>query len=381
MSDRRKKLFPHQIDAIQLAREKVNLARQAGKQPRVVVQSPTGSGKTVLTANLSWSSVLKSRRVLIMVPRRTLVEQTIEQLKCQGFNRIGIGVIAGSYDPNPAASVQVATVQALSRRLAKGLVEPCDLVFVDEAHEQYKVIRELMEAWPKAVFIGLSATPWSKGMGAYWYDLVIPTTIGQLIETINPATGRTFLSPFKVYAPPSGLRPDLSKIATSTQMYGSDYVTEQLSREMSREPLVADAVPTWLQMARGRPTLVFAVDKLHAKALHARFLASGVCAEYVDCDVPVKERDAIRDRLEVGATDVVVSINTLQLGCDWPFVSCIELCRPTKSEIWLVQAVGRGLRSAGLDTHICNDTWRGTGITTARQSRPPGPAPTQAIGP
>jgi DNA repair protein RadD len=48
--------------------------------------------------------------------------------------------------------------------------------------------------WQKVPFIGLTATPWTKGLGKLYDDLLIPTTTAELIE-------KQFLSPFKVFAP------------------------------------------------------------------------------------------------------------------------------------------------------------------------------------
>jgi superfamily II DNA or RNA helicase len=109
--------------------------------------------------------------------------------------------------------------------------------------------------------------------------------------------------------------------------------------------LVADVVSTWLKRGRGRATLVFAVDRAHAKALQESFVAVGVRTEYVDAFTSREERDSIRRRMQAGETEVVCNIGCLTTGCDWPFVSCIVLARPTKSVMLYVQIVGRGLRT------------------------------------
>jgi DNA repair protein RadD len=88
------------------------------------------------------------------------------------------------------------------------------------------------------------------------------------------------------------------------------------------------------------------VGVLHAQMLAQRFNAMGIAAGYIDANTPREEREAIGERLRLGELKVVVNIETCTTGLDWPFVSCIQLCRPTKSAIRYVQIIGRGLRSA-----------------------------------
>lgn len=355
MSDRRKSLYDHQHRALDLLRQSYALQKEQGRPVRTVLMGPTGMGKTVIMATMTRGSIVKGKSVAILVPRKQLIEQTLEQLADEGITSVGV-IQADHYRTNGAMPVQVCTPQSLQNR-PKSLLDKdgkprFGLVLVDECHEQFRFIRDLMQHpdWQGVPFVGVSATPWARGMGTYWNDLVIPTTTEELIATTNAVSGQSFLAPFKVFAPPSGLRPDLSKVATSNQVQGTDYVVGQLSTEMRKAPLVADAVSTWKMMASNRKTLVFAVDRAHADALHTKFCEAGVHAEYIDGNTPMRERTAIRKNLRNGRTQVVVNIGVLTTGCDWPEVDCIQLCRPTRSESLLVQIVGRGLRpSPGKD--------------------------------
>ncbi|MHA6687029.1 DEAD/DEAH box helicase [Mesorhizobium sp. A556] len=182
-----------------------------------------------------------------------------------------------------------------------------------------------------------TASPWTKGLGKHYDDLLIPTTTKQLINTVNPVTGRTYLSPYKVFAPS---HPDLSKVHT----VAGDYHEGELSDVMSQPMLIADAVSTWLKLGEDRPTLCFGVDRAHARKLADEFEAAGVSTGYIDMDTPPDERNLIGDRLRNGQIKVVCNVYTLTTGVDWD-VRCIILTRPTKSEILFTQIIGRGLRS------------------------------------
>jgi superfamily II DNA or RNA helicase len=114
---------------------------------------------------------------------------------------------------------------------------------------------------------------------------------------------------------------------------------------MQEGTLSADIVATWLRLGKGRPTLCYAVDRLHAKKLQAQFEANGVRCGYQDANTKPAERTALKRGFHNGEIEIVVSVGTLTTGIDWD-VRCISLCRPTKSEILFDQIVGRGLRTA-----------------------------------
>lgn len=317
-----KKLRPHQERGITELR--LSLARGA-KRP--MLQIPTGGGKTLASANIIRMALKKGNRVTFCVPAISLIDQTVEEFFKEGIT--DIGVIQGNHPMvNYAAPVQVASVQTLSARKIR---PECDLVIVDEAHQQFKVVREWMKANPKLPFIGLSATPWAKGLGKQYDDLIAPTNIKQLIEA-------GYLSPFRVFAP---AHPDLSSVKTRA----GDYNKEQLGEVMSDSVLIADVVETWKKLGRGRPTLCFAVNRAHAKALQTKFELSGVGCGYIDAYTEAVDRKAIEAKLNRGEIEVVCNVGCLTTGVDWD-VRCIILARPTRSEMLFTQMIGRGLRTA-----------------------------------
>ena len=317
-----RQLHPHQERTLAMLRHSI-----AGGNRRLLVCSPTGSGKSVIKAAIIRGGLAKSNRALLTVPSITLVDQMVRMLATEDVHEVGV-MQADHKLTAPLMPVQVACLATLARR---HMAEP-EIVLVDEAHVNNRHLIELMNRWNKALWIGWTATPGTKGLGQIYDDLLIPTTTTELIDT-------GYLSPFKVFAP---THPDLSGI----NIVAGDFHEGQLSERMRGAQLVADVVDTWLQLGCGRPTLVFAVDRAHAKVLQERFLVASVRADYVDAHTSGEERDAIRQRIERGETEVTVNIGCLTTGCDWPFISCIVLARPTKSLMLYVQIVGRGLRRA-----------------------------------
>lgn len=298
----------------------------AGKR-RVVLQVPTGGGKTVVAAHMAAGALAKRNRVAFVVPMVSLVDQTVERFVENGIDPGAIGVMQADHPlRRPHAPLQICSVQTIDRR---GFPD-ARFVIVDECHVSFKAIHRWMSEHPEVLFFGLSATPWAKGMGEVWDDLIVPTTLSELIE-------QGLLSRYRVFA---ASKPDLSGIAT----IAGDYHEGQLSEVMSGKTLVADVVSTWLEKGEDRPTLLFAVDRAHAAKLHEQFNEAGVSCAYVDGETPREDRQAILARYAAGEFKIISSVGTMTTGVDVT-CRCVIDAAPTKSEIRHVQKIGRGLRT------------------------------------
>jgi DNA repair protein RadD len=190
-------LHPHQERAIEGARETV-----ASGSRRLVIQAPTGAGKTVTAAKIILGALAKGRRVVFVVHRLQLVDQTVARLRAAGITEIGV-IQADHWMTDWSKPVQVASVQTLQncRKLPKA-----DLVIIDEVHCWFEFYARWIAdpEWANVPFIGLSATPWTKGLGKHFSRLIIAATTQELIDA-------GFLSPFRVFAPS---HPDLAGVRT-----------------------------------------------------------------------------------------------------------------------------------------------------------------------
>ena len=316
-----KPLRDYQSQAI----DRLRASLASGKK-RPVLMAPTGAGKTRVAAEIISLALAKKKRVAFCVPALALIDQTIEAFSAEGIRDIGV-IQADHHMTDWSKPVQICTVQTLDRR---GFPE-CDLVIPDECHEMHKAMLRWMEEKPSLPFVGLSATPWQRGMAKHYDDLII-------VETTKGLIAKGYLTPFRAFAPS---HPDMSGV----KIVAGEYHEGQASAVMRADRLVGDVVEHWIKHAEDRPTICFGVDRAHAQALQNQFMLAGIPCGYQDGTTPDDERAMIRDHFHKGKLKVVSSVGTLIRGVDWD-VRCIIDAQPTKSEIRHVQKTGRGLRPA-----------------------------------
>lgn len=296
---------------------------------RIVAQAPTGFGKTRVSAEIVTLGRKKGSRVAFVVPAISLVDQTVESFYAEGIR--DIGVIQANHDMTDwSQPVQVCSIQTIQARKA---YPAADIVIIDECHRLFDAHKRWLTdpEWLGKPMIGLSATPWSKGLGKYFQTLIKAPSLQELI-------GKGRLSRFRVFA--TG-HPDLGGVRT----VAGDYHEGELSTAMQAGSLTADIVRTYRDKWGKGKTLCFGVDKAHAKTLQERFEAAGIPCGYQDADTTADERREIRRKFHSGEYEVVCNIQTLTTGVNWD-VRCLILARPTKSEMLFVQIIGRALRTA-----------------------------------
>jgi DNA repair protein RadD len=312
-------LWPHQVKAI----NDVFASMKAGHRSPLL-QLPVRAGKTRIASAISSLGRSKGRKIIFTVPLTSLIDQTVEQFESEGMP---VGVIQAHHaKTNWLRQIQICSVQTLIKRQ----VPDFDLAIIDEAHIVYSRLIELLRN-AKKPFIGLSATPWTRGLGNIYDDLVFGPSMRELM-------GINILTKYRVWGPS---KPDLAGVET----VGDDFNKAQLGRAVNKPHLIGDIVKTWIDKAEGRGTLVFAVNRAHAQEVHKCFMDSGVRTVYVDGDTDVKERQGVKEKYHDGEIKVIVSIGVFKMGVDWDFRAVID-AQPTKSEMSFVQRLGRGLTAA-----------------------------------
>jgi superfamily II DNA or RNA helicase len=322
-------LRPYQSGAISKAH---HLLREGVRA--VLLVAPTGAGKTVIGAELVRQS---EEAVLFLAPRRELIHQTCRKLDDVGVN-YGV-LLAGDPRTNLYAKVQVASVDTLiarALRKSKLTLPTFGLIIVDEAHVGLTETRQrLLELWPGAKIIGLTATPTrsdGKALGRVYDELVEVASVQELVDAGFLVKARYF----------SVSEPDLKKVRTTA----GDFNQLDLDAVMNQSKLIGNIVQHWLEHASTRRTVVFATSIEHSVALAKEFLEHGVSAEHVDASTPQSAREAIFRRFAAGETQVLTNCTLASIGFDLPELDCVVFARPTKSLGLYLQMLGRGLRPA-----------------------------------
>jgi len=326
-------LRPYQISTIDNAR--VALARLPKPERRVVVQMATGAGKTFTAAELISRVESGGKRTLFVCDTLELVEQALKAFDDYGLS---VGVMQSQHlRTDPQKLTQVCSQATLSGWLKSGKLDSyqVDLIVHDECHMQYRVRELLSEKYPEAVVIGLTATPFAKGMGDFYKGIVSAVPMQALIND-------GYLSEYSVYAPS---QPAMK----GTKLSGGDYKATDAAAKYDNA-IVADIVKTWLEHGKGRRTLMFACNVAHSKYLVSEFVAAGVNAVHVD-GYPQDENE-VHNRFEIieqyrrGEIEILSSVALTTKGFDAPETSCLVIARPTKSLSLHWQMIGRALRTA-----------------------------------
>jgi DNA repair protein RadD len=325
-------LRDYQNDVIEKCEQQI-----AAGVKRICIVAPTGSGKTVIAAEMIRRAQAADRHVLVLAHTREIVSQTSDKLRSAGLPH---GIIAAELTRGPYYQVQVASVQTFWSRImrTKRMDAPAaDFLFVDECHHiRARTWTEIVAQYPGIPLIGLTATPCrgdGRGLGGEVFDVIVECP--QVPELIQAG----YLVGTKTFAPPP---PDLKGV----KVRAGDYVAKYLGERMNTTALVGDIVTHWLRHANGKTTIVFAVDVAHSIHIAGEFVRAGINAEHVDGSTPKKERDAILKRLADGTTTLVSNCMVLTEGFDLPDIQCLVLARPTRQMGLYRQMIGRGLRPA-----------------------------------
>jgi DNA repair protein RadD len=272
----------------------------------------------------------------MLAHRREIISQTSDKLSDIAIPH---GIIMAGTQSRPLENVQLAAVQTLHRRAigSETMELPrADLLVIDEAHHcPAETYRKIIDAYPDAILLGLTATPCrgdGRGLGGVFEVIIECPQVAELIE-------QKFLVKTRTYAP---VYPDLKGVRT----VAGDYNEGQLADRMDRPKLIGDIVTHWHKFGERRKTVAFAVNVAHSVHLKDEFIRSGVRAEHIDGSTPKPERDASLARLASGEIELISNCAVLSEGWDMPEVGCCILARPTRKMGLFRQMIGRILRPA-----------------------------------
>lgn len=348
----------------------------------VMVQMPTGTGKTILLAEVVKSEKLKGKNtwVWIVVHRRELVEQIRETLDTM--------LSSPSSTPNTISPlfsedsrIKVMSIQWLSRHYQE-MEESPSLIVIDEAHHAVaKTYKEVMDAFSEAKKLGLTATPCRltrRGFTDMFDVLLMSWSAKRFI-----AIGRLSLYDYMSIKADSE---DQRRILGLTKRGADgDFSLKEMSEKLDVRPSIKRLCETVLRYVADKKGITYAIDITHAEHIAEEYRRHGIMAVAISSKTPLAERKAIIERFKgtsigdhndkpyytslgltkpLGETlsadykadvrdktleqtndiQVLVNVDLFGEGFDCPDVEFIQLARPTLSLAKYLQQVGRGMR-------------------------------------
>ena len=325
------KLFDYQEDMKERIEKALRLHRS------VMAQMPTGTGKTyLLTAVIdSFVSNNPMEKVWIVAHRRELVSQIDETVR--KFHSY-----SASNTSSLLSSVKAMSIQWLMRHYDEIEEEP-GMIVIDEAHHALaKTYKEMWERFPKAKFLGLTATPCrlnGKGFTDLFDVLVQSWDVPEFISKGRLAT-YDFVS----------IKSDgmTQRLIDSLQKRGADgdYQNKEMDMLLNKKPSIERLYQSLEEYGKGRKGIVYAINISHAQKITKLYQENGVKAIAIDSKTPATERQQDIEAFKKGDIQVLVNVDIFSEGFDCPDVEFVQLARPTLSLAKYLQMVGRGLRVA-----------------------------------
>lgn len=325
------KLFDYQEDMKERIEKALRLHRS------VMAQMPTGTGKTyLLTAAIdSFVEDNPNTKVWIVAHRKELVSQIEETIK-------KFYSYSSSKNKSLLVSVKAMSIQWLARHYNEIEEEP-GMIVIDEAHHALaKTYKEMWERFPKAKFLGLTATPCrlnGKGFTDLFDVLVQSWNIPEFISKGRLAT-YDFVS----------IKSDgvTQRLIDSLQKRGADgdYQNKEMDMLLNKRPSIERLYQSFEEYGKDRKGIVYAINISHAKKIMELYQEHGIKAVAIDSKTPAAERQADIEAFKKGDIQVLVNVDIFSEGFDCPDVEFVQLARPTLSLAKYLQMVGRGLRVA-----------------------------------
>lgn len=332
-------LRQHQAEA------KAYIFKAWGSNDSVMLQMPTGTGKTYLFTSIikdllrAYKGIRQEINILVVAHRTELLDQISDTLA-----RFGIphGFIQGSREQYLWRRVQVGSIMSLltEKNLMNVRRQRFDYIIVDEAHHSLAdTYIQLFNLFPNAKKLGVTATPWRFNHESFlklYQTLVLSRPVSWFIE-------HGVLSDFDYVS----IKPksEIQRLVDRTEIAQTgDFVNADLDNTFNTKRIRSKLYESYEKFAKGRKGIIYAINRIHASKIADLYSQHGVSAVAIDCETPKEERQCLIDRFKVGDIKVLVNVDIFTEGFDCPDVSFIQLARPTRSLALYLQQVGRGLR-------------------------------------
>jgi superfamily II DNA or RNA helicase len=296
-----------------------NVRNALRAENRLVVQLPTGGGKTICFSYIVSKALKSGRNVLVLTDRLELFNQAMSVLDSK------------------SKDLKVMMVETLNRRLKKpeyqDIISNCNLIIIDECHKRTfdKILSRLNS---KTIVLGFTATPHRDGTKSplidYYKSIVSGVEIPYLIKM-------GFLSKPKYY----GIPVDLSSVGQK----GGDYKSSELGKMYGERRIFKGVIDNWQTHTPDTKTLIFSSTIENSKEIVSAFLTRGYNVKHLDSKMSKKYRSETLKWFKDEPKGILSNVGILTTGFDEPSIETVILYRATRSLPLYLQMIGRGSRT------------------------------------
>lgn len=306
----------------------------------VCYQLATGGGKSRIIRAIVDNHSRNKKIIYIIAHRKNLVRQLSQEIETAGIRH---GIIAAGI-PYIKYRVQVASLQTIVRRI-DGIPEP-EILIIDEFHHaKSKSYMNLIQAWPKAKILGVTATPArldGSPLGDICQRLFVGPSMKELIKSGH-------LSDYKYYAPGNV---DLDGV----HIKAGEYVQSEILARVDKRTITGNAVDHYRKRADHKPAIASCVNIIHSEHVAEEFRTAGYKAIAIHSGLTDIDIHKAINGLRTGIVEVLCQCELLGEGIDIPGATVLIGLRPTNSLVVFLQHIGRVLRKAkGKDRAIVLD--------------------------
>lgn len=304
-------LHDYQLEIVDKARKEIAKGNKG-----VLIQSPPGSGKSVIIAEIIKNATLRKNEVLFLVHRKELAEQIENTLRFHDA------------DMN---HVQILTVIKAANRLS--VVKYPKIIVTDESHHsKASTYQKIYDYFTDSIHLGFTATPWRMSGDGYTdqYDSAI---FGQSVDWL---ISNKKLAPFKYL---SVKLIDDKKLKKS----GADYSSKSIDDALEKG-IYGDVVENYIKHANGQRAILYAHKVEASQEFADEFNLNGISAMHADAKTPKKEREKIMQDFRDGTIQVLCNVDLISEGFDVPDCTCVIMARPTQSLVLYMQQSMRSMR-------------------------------------
>ena len=359
-----RQLYEHQVEALEVLKE---MDQHQGFKSVLVI--PTGGGKTLTACWWLLNGALnRGKKVLWLAHRQMLLEQAVKTFEENAYADImthrfsfNYRIISGAHqsmnDVQPHDDLLIVSKDSLYKRLKilnrwlKGEKEL--YVVVDEAHHASaptyeKILRHIQNRIPAVKLLGLTATPFRTDHR--YLSEVFPDDIAYKVD-LTDLIKRGILSMPHFEECQTELVLTLTE-EEKRQLNVDDFPVE-VATKMAKHKLRNAMIVRQYDKQKYGPTIVFAINRLHALVLQSLFEKAKVrCGVIISRETDdilemkqlVLENEAVILSYQRGDLDVLINVNILTEGIDLPMTRTVFLTRPTTSSALMTQMIGRALR-------------------------------------